>query len=210
MKRFKLLRGALVAPFVLMGVLSVLDAQSVEPDLSPATQQGAPLTLEQFSDLIGKMTFSQARYEETHVSQILTEPLLSKGTLSFTPSRFEKHVLSPYEERYVIEGDFVMWEDIENGTTREVSLGNYPSLLLFVEGLRSVLAGDLHALTDWFAVDVSGRKSRWNLTLTSRENEIRQFVTAIRFTGKADEITEIEIQEASGDHSILTMTAERK
>lgn len=196
---------------MLVGMGSVLDAQDVVRDLSPAIQQRESWTLEQFADLIGKATFHQVPYEETHVSQILTEPLLSKGTLSFTrPSRLEKHVFSPYEERYVIEGNSLVWEDKVNGTIKELSLEDYPIFLSFVEGFRAVLAGDLPTLKNWFALDLSGSKNNWILTLTPREDEIRQFVTVIRFTGKVAKISGIEIQETSGDHSILTITTERK
>ena len=211
MKLLRPVRFALVVQLVFVGMASVLDAQDVARDLSPATRQRELWTLEQFADLIGKATFHQAPYEETHVSQILTEPLLSKGTLSFTPpSRLEKHVFSPYEEWYVIEGDSLLWKDTVNGTTKELSLEDYPILLSFVEGFRAVLAGDLSTLKNWFALDLSGSKNNWNLTLTPRDEEIRQFVAAIRFAGKEDKITRIEIREASGDHSILTMTTERK
>ena len=212
MKPFKRGRFALIAHLALVGMTSVLAAQSVACDLSPVTQQREPWTLEQFADLMGKATFHQTPYEETHVSQILTEPLLSKGTLSFTrPSRLEKHVFSPHEERYVIEGGSLLWEDIVNGTIKELLLEDYPVLLSFVEGFRAVLAGDLSTLNNWFTLNLSGSLNNWNLTLTPRDEEmIRQFVTAIRFTGKEGKITGIEIQEASGDHSILTITTERK
>lgn len=151
----------------------------------------------------------QAQYEETHVSTILTMPIVSTGTLSFTPSfRLEKHVFSPREERYIIEGDSLLWEEMATGQTRELFLPDFPLLQTFVEGFRAVFAGDLVTLRTWFAIELTGDQKVWTLKLTPIDEDIREFVDALHFVGQGGRITGIEIREISGDYSHIKILTE--
>lgn len=161
-------------------------------------------------------TLSQAlpqhtKYEETHVSTILSRPIVSQGTLSFTPpSRLEKHVNSPREERYIIDGDSFQWEEVATGKSRELFLPDYPLLQTFVEGFRAVFAGDLHTLKNWFDIEYQGNSDEWRLSLTPINSGIGSYVDAMVFFGKKEKITSIEIQEVGGDYSHIKILAEGK
>lgn len=64
--------------------------------------------------------------------------LKTQGILRFTPpTRLEKHITAPYDERYVVEGDTVLVESKTKGTNRTLSLHDYPALRAFIEALRS-------------------------------------------------------------------------
>ena len=148
-------------------------------------------------------------YEEAHVSRILTIPLVSYGTLSFTPpSRLEKHVVSPREERYVIEGNSLRWEEKATGQTKELFLPDYPLLQTFIEGFRAVFAGNLNSLRTWFAIELVGTKKAWELKLTPLEGNISDIVEGLYFIGQGERITGIEIREVGGDYSHITISPE--
>jgi hypothetical protein len=151
----------------------------------------------------------QVPYEETHVTAILTTPIVSNGTLSFIPpSRLEKHVVSPREERYVIEGDSLLWEEMATGQTKKLFLPDYPLLQSFVEGFRAVFAGDLVSLRTWFAIEMVGAKNAWELKLIPIDDDIAEFVDALHFIGQGERITGIEIREVGGDYSHITISPE--
>lgn len=151
----------------------------------------------------------QVRYKETHVSGILTTPIVSHGTLSFIPpSRLEKHILSPREEQYVIEGNSLFWKEMATTQTKELFLPDYPLLQTFVEGFRSVFAGDLATLTTRFTIALVGTKDAWELKLTPIDANIGAFVDALYFIGQGERITGIEIREVGGDYSHIAIAQE--
>ena len=67
-------------------------------------------------------------FEEATYSSLLTEPLIVKGVLRFTPpATMEKIITDPFRERYVIEGDRVLFDSERKGIKRAISLEDYPA-----------------------------------------------------------------------------------
>ena len=96
------------------------------------------------------------------------------------------------------------------GTTRTVSLEDYPPLRAFVEGFRAVLAGDLESLKQFYDVRLEGEQSSWVLILMPLEESVQELVQVLRFVGKEDSFTSIEIWEPNGDHSEMVITGQWK
>jgi hypothetical protein len=168
---------------------------------------------------LGRKKHGSARFRERRYIGVLTQPIDLSGTLSFTPpDRLEKNTLSPKWERLVVEGDRLTI-DVEldapepavPGPLRHQSLtlADYPEIRAFIECIRGTLAGDLDALERFYDLRVEGEAESWKLILTPREEKMRSVVTAIRVGGSQERIDSIEIGEANGDRSVMTVSPDR-
>jgi outer membrane lipoprotein-sorting protein len=171
----------------------------------PAAAQSA-WTLEQLLSGLAARPSSEKRFTEQKTLNVLSEPLLLSGTLSYTaPNRLEKHVLTPNEEHYLVDGDSLLLENKSANLHRSFSLRNYPALWAFVESLRATLAGDAATLRRFYALQLTGGRQQWQLTLTPQQPGMAQVVSSIRIGGRADQVTRIEILENNGDRSLMML-----
>jgi hypothetical protein len=152
---------------------------------------------------------SQASFVEEKQVAMLKEPIRIEGTLRYeAPSRLEKRVDRPVRERYVVEGPTLRVERPASRTVGTFDLSREPLLGAFVESVRGVLAGDLRALTRFYAVALEGRRDRWRLSLTPRLREMADLVTVIRMEGSGARILRVETVETNGDRSVMTIRPE--
>ena len=109
--------------------------------------------VEQLIESLAKNRQAEVRFEETAFSNLLTRPLKTQGILRFTPpTGLEKHITAPHDERYLVEGDTVLFESKTKDTNRTLSLHDYPVLRAFIEAFRSTLANDLITLKRFYSV----------------------------------------------------------
>jgi hypothetical protein len=152
---------------------------------------------------------AQARFVERRYLQVLKQPLELSGTLTYTaPGRLVKHTLAPRPERMTVEGDRLLLEDLVKGRSRSLSLQDYPVLWAFIQSFRATLQGDQAALERLYRPQLDGDRARWTLSLQPRELRMRSMVSRIRISGSADRLTGIEIEEARGDRSVMTVVEE--
>jgi hypothetical protein len=154
---------------------------------------------------------AQARFVERRYLQILKQPLELSGTLSYVaPGRLIKHTLTPRPERMTVEADRVLIEDLAKGRSRSLSLQDYPVVWAFIESFRATLRGDLAGLERFYRPQFEGARAAWKLSLQPRERRMAAVVSAIRISGSADRINQIEIEETRGDRSVLTVIEESR
>ena len=164
-------------------------------------------SLDHLTDLFSRVQTRQVHFEETHYSPLLTEPLTTTGTLTFTaPSKLEKHVLQPFEERYEVDGDILVVQGRQADEARTLSLSEYPPLRVFVEGFRAVLRGDANTIRKFYAPHVKGNRNRWILSLVPLDPDMRSRVESIEFQGREDTIVSIHVREGGGNYSELHIT----
>lgn len=145
--------------------------------------------------------------EERHLRQ-LTAPLVSEGTLSYTPpARLEKHVLGPEEERLVIDGDNLTVERKSDGQVLRARVSDHPALSGFIVALRALFAGDGATLARAYAIQFSGDEGNWLLILTPKDAAIRSKVEVVRIRGVGNRAADIEVLEASGDRTVIKIGA---
>jgi hypothetical protein len=162
---------------------------------------------EQLIESLAKNRQAEVRFEETAFSNLLTEPLKTQGILRFTPpARLEKHVTAPYDERYLVEGDTVLFERKTKGINRTLSLQDYPALQGFVEAFRSTLANDVVTLKRFYSVTLQGEPRRWVLILRPLDKATQELVESIRFSGEGEQVRVIEIRAPDGDRSVMVIT----
>ncbi|MDH4188120.1 MAG: hypothetical protein OEV08_14105, partial [Nitrospira sp.] len=137
---------------------------------------------------------------------LLTEPLIVRGLLRFTPpSTLEKEVREPYHERYIIDGDRVIFESERRRIKKTLSLEDYPALRSFVEAFRSSLTGDVAQLKRVYETTVEGTSRQWTLLLRPHDRAGRSMVDYLLLSGSEGRIATIAIRAPDGDRSVMTL-----
>jgi outer membrane lipoprotein-sorting protein len=172
-----------------------------------ATETSPGFTVEQLMQRLSQVKSAKASFVERKHMRVLSAPLELSGTLVYTaPGYLEKQTLTPKPESLVLDRDTLTFEDKARNRRRTLRLQQYPVIWAFVESIRSTLAGDLSSLNRFYRVALDGSEADWRLTLDPREPEIQRMVKQIRIAGSAASIRSIEITEAEGDRSVMTVT----
>jgi hypothetical protein len=117
----------------------------------------------------------------------------------------EKRTLLPRPETLVLAGGVLTAE--RGGRRRVLDLHRYPQILPFVEGIRATLAGDRSALERLFGVEFTGSLERWTLILVPLDREMVKSVARVQIDGSRDQLRRVEIRQADGDRSLMTLRA---
>lgn len=172
--------------------------------LNTASVRAAPDDLPQVMRLLAARRHGQVDFVEQHFLSVLKRPVESYGVMTYdAPDRLEKRTVEPRPEELVLDGKELTVE--RKGRTHVLDLAAYPSILPFIESLRATLAGDLPALERVFDVDFSGNLDRWTLTLSPRDPKVSGTVSRVRIDGSRDVLLKVEILEANGDRSLMTL-----
>ena len=156
---------------------------------------------------LAKVKTSKARFVERRHVGILTAPLESSGTLLYVaPDRLEKRTLSPRVESVLLEGEQLTLESEQPKRRRSIRLEDYPAVGVFVESIRSTLAGDLAALKRLFEIALEGDERQWRLVLRPTDRNMQELLSEIRIGGSRGTIRSIEFVEPNGDRSTMTIT----
>jgi hypothetical protein len=201
-------RSKLPAWFLIWAIFLCLAPMSWGETVPQAEREAgsAGWNVERLLESLAKNRQAEVRFEETVFSILLTEPLKIQGILRFTsPARLEKHVTAPYDERYLFEGDKILFERKTKGISRTLSLQDYPALRAFVEAFRSTLANDVVTLQRFYSVTLQGEPRRWVLILRPLDKGTQELVESIRFSGEEGQMRVIEIVAPDGDRSLMVI-----
>jgi outer membrane lipoprotein-sorting protein len=176
-----------------------------------ADNAGGGWGLDQLMQGLARVQSSKARFVERKHLRILNAPLELSGTLVYTaPGHLEKHTLAPKPESLILDGDTLVVEDKTRNRRRTLTLTQYPVVWALVESIRSTLAGDLKTLNRFYRVSLEGNEQQWRLTLEPREIPMQRLLSYIRITGSRSALRQIDVVEAEGDRSLMTITDERQ
>ena len=179
-------------------------ALAAEPQTLEPTEQ--PWGVEQLMLELGQVQHSRARFVERKYLKVLKSPLELTGTLAYdAPNRVVKRTLEPKPETLTVEDDRLVIESQARGRSRTLRLDQYPVLWAFVESFRSTLKGDLAALERFYRVALEGDPQRWQLSLLPRDPKMSALIQSIVIAGSSGRISRIEVQEAQGDRSVMTV-----
>lgn len=186
------------------GVSSVLLLSGIA--LAAVDTPPAPWTVDALVALLREQREPSMRFEEATYSSLLTEPLKVRGLLRFTPpATMEKAITEPFRERYVIEGERVLFESERKGIKRTIALEDYPALRSFVEAFRASFTGDAAKLQQVYEVTIDGTRHQWTLLLRPRETAGQSMVDYILFAGSEGRVATIAIRSPDGDRSVMTL-----
>ena len=161
--------------------------------------------LEDLFARFAKITASNARFTETREIGLLTAPLESSGTLTYRrPDFLEKRTLQPQPESLRLDGDRLTLTQAD-GAARTLSVSDMPEIQTYVESIRATLRGDVPTLMRFHEVALEGTPQDWRMQLTPRAEEARKTVRRIVIAGRDATIRRIEVLQADGDRSIMTI-----
>lgn len=168
------------------------------------TAQAAEWGIAQLMQGLAQRGAERALFVEKKFIAILDKPLESSGELRYVPpDRLEKRTLKPRPESLVLDRDSLA---IERGNQkRSLRLQDYPEIGVFVESLRGTLAGDRKALERVYRLELHGNQDRWTLVMYPSDDKLAAIVLRIDVTGTRDRVRSIEILQADGDRSLMTV-----
>jgi hypothetical protein len=87
-----------------------------------------------------------------------------------------------------------------------MDLSSMPQMEPFIESIRATLAGDRPALERLFNLSFDGSVAKWTLTLLPKDPKVKRSVQQVRIEGARDQLSRVEIRQADGDRSLLTLS----
>ncbi len=164
-------------------------------------------TLDTLMALLAKRQHGHVTFVEEHFIGVLDRPVESSGELLYdAPDRLEKRTLKPKPESLVLEHGVITAH--RGHRTYVLNLSDYPQIVPLIDSIRATLAGDRAALERSFKLSLEGDLESWKLLLVPSEPTVAKSVKQIRIEGARDTIHSVEIQQADGDRSLLTIGPE--
>jgi hypothetical protein len=80
-----------------------------------------------------------------------------------------------------------------------------PEIQTYVESIRATLRGDVPSIMRFYEVALEGAPQDWRMRLTPRAEEARKIVQRIVIAGGDTTIRRIEVLQADGDRSVMTI-----
>ena len=167
---------------------------------------GAGTDLDAVMGLLAMRQHGRVEFIEQQFLAVLDHPVESSGELRYdAPDHLEKRTLLPRPEKLVLAGGELT---VERGGRRHVlDMHRYPQIQPFVESIRATLAGDRRALEQLFHVELTGSVERWSLVLVPLDRQLAKTVKQVQIDGSRDQLLRIEIRQADGDRSLMTLRA---
>jgi hypothetical protein len=170
---------------------------------APATTQD----LDRLMALLAKRQHGHVTFVEEHFLAVLDRPTESSGELLYdAPDRLEKRTLKPKPESVILEHGVITAR--RGHRTYVLNLSDYPQIVPLIDSIRATLAGDRASLERIFKVTLDGPLEHWTLSLLPSDSSVAKSVKQIRIEGAQDAIHTVEIQQADGDRSLLTIGPE--
>lgn len=154
--------------------------------------------------MLAKEKPGRVKFEERKHLALLDRPLESSGELAFIPPHtMEKRTVSPRPERVVIDRERLTIE--RGGKTYSMGLRENPAVAVLVESIRSTLAGDLAALTRTYSAGLDGDAASWRLKLKPLDPSLATLVERVEIAGSHAQVRSVEIFQADGDRSVMSL-----
>jgi Outer membrane lipoprotein carrier protein LolA-like len=191
--------------FILMMQFSVSVAQPASDNARREVASEQAL----LTEVMGKLSSvksAKAEFTETRYLKLLVTPVQSSGVLTYTaPDRFEKLTLKPIEEKMTIAKHLVTLEEPSKGRKNTITPNSFPALSALIDALRGALSGNANLLTETFKIKIEGSLGLWKLTLIPKESVQYGYIHKITISGKQDAIELMEVLQADGDRSMLSL-----
>jgi hypothetical protein len=180
----------------------VVDTAAVTAQPAASSQD-----LDRLMGLLAQRQHGHVSFTEEHFLAVLDRPVQSSGELLYdAPDRLEKRTLKPKPETLVLQHGEITAQ--RGRRTYTLSLNDYPQVVPLIDSIRATLAGDRASLEQLFKVSFDGTLEQWTLLLLPADPTVAKTVKQIRIEGARDNIHTVEIQQADGDRSVLTIGPE--
>ena len=167
--------------------------------------RAADWDIDQLMRSLAQVRSGQATFVEKKTLKLLDKPVESSGELLYTaPDRLEKRTLKPRPESMVLERGTLTIE--QKGKRHVLPLQSYPEMAAFIDSIRGTLAGDRAALERVYKLDLEGDEQGWTLKLQPLADRMKKVVERITIVGERNTLRSIDIRQADGDSSLMTIT----
>lgn len=184
------------------GLVAILCAALLGASADAQQTWGLP----QLMQTLAQVKSSSAQFTERKTMHMLSEPLVSSGTLLYlAPDQVQKITVLPKRERVAVRGDTVTIDGGEDERSRTLSLSDYPEIGGIVEGIRATLAGDLTTLRRYYTVQLDGSAAEWRLVLRPTEPKLQKFIKEIRIAGSGNKVHTVATEDGDGDLSEMSI-----
>ncbi len=195
-----------ILALALLTVLHASTAFALDPVSQPAGASSSE-SLDRLMSLLAQRKHGHVIFVEEHFLAVLDRPVESSGELFYdAPDRLEKRTLKPKPESLVLEHGVMTAH--RGRHTYVLDLSDNPQIVPLIDSIRATLAGDRAALERLFKITLEGDLDHWKLVLVPSEATVAKSVKQIRIEGERDAIHTVEIQQADGDRSLLTIGPE--
>jgi hypothetical protein len=168
---------------------------------------GSQADLDGLMSLLAQRKHGHVTFVEEHFLAVLDRPLESSGELLYdAPDRLEKRTLHPKPETLILEHGVITAH--RGRHTYVLALRDYPQIVPLIDSIRATLAGDRASLEQLFKVTLDGDLESWKLLLVPSDAAVAKTIKQIRIEGRRDAIHSVEILQADGDRSVLTIGPE--
>jgi outer membrane lipoprotein-sorting protein len=194
--------GALVRVLgVVLALLLPLSAiaKTVKPSQKLAADAKAPADVDALLAGLSKAPGLYAHFrEEKHIT-LLQQPLVSEGSLYFTPpSRFARHTEKPIVSTLIIDGNQLQFGSADG--QESMNLGTNPVARLFADAFVMLLSGNRAGLEKIFKMQLTPKAGgEWKLVLTPRVAPMDKLIKELELRGRGLNLNELDVREASGD-----------
>jgi hypothetical protein len=168
---------------------------------------GSQADLDGLMSLLAQRKHGHVTFVEEHFLAVLDRPLESSGELLYdAPDRLEKRTLHPKPETLILEHSVITAH--RGRHTYVLALRDYPQIVPLIDSIRATLAGDRASLEQVFKLTLDGGLESWKLLLVPSDAAVAKTIKQIRIEGRRDAIHSVEILQADGDRSLLTIGPE--
>jgi Outer membrane lipoprotein carrier protein LolA-like len=165
----------------------------------------APLSLDQLLRQFAQQPAARARFRETQHLAVLTQPLVSEGTLIYrAPDYLEQRIRSPRAQDMILDHGQLTLQIGRH--RRTVALTDVPQLAPLLDCLRATLAGDRGVLEQHFTPRLTGTLASWQLQLVPRSPDMGGMIRRLLLQGDGIRIRSVEILQTNGDEARLMIT----
>ena len=180
--------------------------KAAKPPKAPV-QDKAPADIDALLAGLAKAPGLYARFrEEKHIT-LLQQPLVSEGSIYFTPpSRFARHTEKPIKSTMIIDGNRLQFGSTE-GSHEEMNLGTNPVARLFADAFVMLLSGNRAGLEKIFKMQLTPEAAgAWKLALTPRVAPMDKLIKEMELRGRGLNLNELDVREANGDWTRTSFT----
>ena len=162
-----------------------------------------PPSLETLFARVARLPGVEARFQEERRVALLRAPLQSEGEVFFVPpDRLARRTDRPIPSLLLVDGDRLWFGDAEHHAS--VDLDANPVLRPLLEGVRTVLAGDLDALRRNYDLEFIPREATggWCLRLKPKLELLARVLARIEVHGVDVRLSEVRVTETRGDETL--------
>jgi len=144
-------------------------------------------------------------FVEVRYSSLLEKPIVVSGRLEHREDgSLVRRVEWPYQEVTELQGENVSVERA-GSRPRRFTLGRAPELRGMLASFGAILQGDRDTLDEYFIVTARGSDSRWEVTLTPRDDKLGRRLSRIAVDGTDNRPQCFTLEEPDGDCSLMAL-----